>query len=110
MEETECRGSKYDHGKPQVHLVPDELVYGAARAFMYGAEKYSKWNWCKGLEWSRLRDACERHLRAFFAGNDFDEESGLHHLDHLAAAVGMLVAHVARGVGKDDRPMVSHLE
>lgn len=94
---------KYDSDKPEVDMVPNALVYGAARAFMYGANKYSKDNWRLGMEWSRLRNAIERHLRSWWEGDEIDE-SGLPHLDHCAASLAMLMAHVNQDLGKDNRP------
>lgn len=94
---------KNDGEKPRVHLVPNELVFGAARAFGFGAKKYARYNWMKGMEWTRLRDAVERHLRAWTDGEETDPESGLSHLDHAAASLAMLMGHVERGLGKDDR-------
>jgi hypothetical protein len=104
MSESTVTGRKDDQGKPQVHLVPPEYVYAAARAFTFGAAKYAKWNWTKGLDWTRISDAAHRHLFAFMHGEEKDPESGLSHLDHLAACVAMLVAHAERGLGTDDRP------
>lgn len=96
-------GLKYDKGKPQLSLVPVELLEGAARALEHGVRKYGRNNFKGGLEWSRLVDATLRHLYAFAHKEDIDAESGNHHLDHAAASIGMLLHHVKNGVGKDDR-------
>lgn len=98
------QGRKDDQGKEQLDLVPSELRYGAARALAYGAEKYARDNWRGGLAWSRLWSALNRHLQAFWDGEDIDPESGLHHLDHAAATLGMLTQSVKDGLGEDDRP------
>lgn len=96
--------AKFDGKKVRLHLVPNELTEGAARAFGYGAEKYARYNWMKGMDWSRLHDALRRHLAAWFDGEEVDPESELSHLYHAAASLAMLMGHVERGLGKDDRP------
>jgi hypothetical protein len=97
-------GKKFDADKPQVDLVPRQLIYGAARAKGFGAKKYGRHNWRGGIAPSRLVSACLRHLFAWKDGEDNDPESGLNHLDHAAATLGMLMATVDEGLADDDRP------
>ena len=101
------QGVKHDEDKPRVDLVPVNGILAAARAFGYGAEKYTPWNWANGLAWLRLYGAILRHLFAWAAGEDKDPESGLSHLDHALASLMMLQAHVERGLGEDDRHLAS---
>lgn len=96
-------GLKYDKGKPQLSLVPVELLEGTARALEHGVKKYGRNNFKGGLEWSRLVDAALRHIYAFAHKEDIDADSGNQHLDHAAASLAMLMHHVKNGVGKDDR-------
>lgn len=84
-------GMKHDGGKPPVSLVPQALTYGAARAYDFGARKYARFNYRLGIKASRLLDAAIRHLSEVAEGKLVDEESGLHPLDHAAAALGMLM-------------------
>lgn len=84
-------GTKHDGGKPPVSLVPQALIYGSARAFGFGAKKYARFNYRLGIKASRLLDAAIRHLSEVAEGKTADEESGLHPLDHAAAALGMLM-------------------
>jgi hypothetical protein len=83
--------AKADCGKPQLHLVPTEIINCIARVRMYGTEKYKDpENW-KRVEKERYIDAMFRHLLAYV--NDTqgkDEESGLPHLWHLATNVAFL--------------------
>jgi hypothetical protein len=60
-------------------------------------------NWRKGFVWSRLIASAYRHLGAFLAGDDTDEESGLPTIDHLMCCVAFLSAHQKCGYGTDDR-------
>lgn len=84
---------KHDGGKPPLHLVPRELLEGAARAYAFGAKKYAAWNYREGdgLAITRLADSALRHLVAWAHAEEADPESGLCHLDHAAAALGMLM-------------------
>ena len=97
------RGTKFDDGKPQLSLLTRESLVAEARAFEYGARKYSKNNYKKGMEWSRLLDASLRHITAFNAGEDNDTESSLNHLWHAKACLAMLIYYYENKVGKDDR-------
>jgi len=103
MSDYRLAASKFDADKPRVDLVPVQGILAAARAFTFGAKKYSPWNWTKGLEWLRLYGAVLRHLFEFSVGHTKDKESGLHPLDHALASLLMLQAHVELGLGKDDR-------
>ncbi len=89
-------GMKHDGGKPPVSLVPQALIYGAARAYGFGAQKYARYNYRLGIQASRLLDAAMRHLTEVAEGKKVDEESGLHPLDHAAAALGMLMDTLER--------------
>lgn len=83
--------AKKDNGKPQLRLVPTEIINCIARVREYGTEKYhDPENW-KRVEKERYIDAMFRHLLAYV--NDTqgkDEESGLPHLWHLATNVAFL--------------------
>lgn len=85
--------AKADTGKPQLSLVPRELLYAVAEIRMYGSKKYgSPENW-KTVEPQRYIDAAYRHM-VDFADNPhgLDAESGLPHLWHLACNVSFLCA------------------
>lgn len=96
-------GLKHDSGKVQISLAPKELIYGAARAYTYGANKYGKNNFKLGMKWSRILDATLRHLYSYIDKEESDPESGLGHLDHAAANLGMLLYYNQHKVGEDDR-------
>lgn len=96
---------KHDNQKNMLQLVPPELIFAAGNGVTHGAKKYAPGNWAKGdgFEWSRLYGGLQRHVNAFWNGEDIDPDSGNHHLDHAACMLGFLIAHVKRGIGKDDR-------
>jgi Domain of unknown function (DUF5664) len=90
-------------GKPPIALVPPELILAAAEAFGYGAQKYSAHNYRKGLPVSEIYSALQRHLLAFIGGEDRASDSGLPHLSHAAACVGMLITILKEHPDMDDR-------
>lgn len=92
-------------GKVSFSLVPMQLLAGVARIFMGGALKYKSWNWSKGGKYSTAYDCCQRHLIKFwYCGEDLDEESGEHHLDHALCNILMLKHFIATYKEGDDRP------
>lgn len=99
-----AEGVKHDFGKPRVDLVPPELVLGAARALTHGLTKYEAQNWRKGLPLSSVYAALQRHLLAFWSGEDLCPKSCLSHLDHAAADLGMLIELLQIYPELDDRP------
>jgi hypothetical protein len=48
-----------------------------------------------------------RHLWQFWSGEDYDQESGLHHLEHALADIVFLLTYVKRDLGTDDRGPVA---
>ncbi len=73
-----------------------------------GAEKYGPDNWRKGYEWSKNYGAMQRHIQAFWTGEDLDPESGLPHLAHAAwhCMVLLVFSTQSRFAEFDDRPDV----
>lgn len=89
---------KHDDGKPDYTLIPKELLDGSARAYVFGEKKYARFNYRNGdgLKVSRNARATIGHVLAWLHGEENDPESGLCHLDHAAAALGMLMDTYAR--------------
>lgn len=60
------------------------LPHGAlgqlARHYNAGAAKYAAHNWAAGMQWSLAFSASQRHLHAFWGGEDFDPEMGSPHI------------------------------
>lgn len=100
------KGVHYDDGKPPLQLLPAEYLQAAARAFAYGAQKYSARNWeLGGIGYDRLFGSLMRHLWSYHSGETVDPESSLSHLDHACASLAMLVATVDReGHADSDGP------
>ncbi len=94
----------YDLGKPQVGLIPFEALVAEAKAMEYGAKKYSRDDWMKGMPITKLIDSCMRHLGKFRWQQTFDEESNLNHLAHARADLGILLWILDKLPHLDDRP------
>jgi len=94
---------KHDQGKPDVSLVPKELVFETAKALMVGERKYGRHNFTSGFKSSRLISAAMRHLFKYADGENFDQEDGQHHLGAAAACIGMLLKLEALNRLDDDR-------
>jgi hypothetical protein len=96
-------GVKNDQGKVPLSILSAESLMAEARAFEYGAKKYARNNYKKGMDWSRIIDAAMRHIVAFNNREDFDDESKLNHLWHAKACLAMLIYYYENKVGVDDR-------
>ena len=96
-------GKKNDFGKPPISLLHRNFIEGAAQVMAFGAGKYDRFNWCGGIEYTRLIDACMRHMVAFYDGEDIDPESGLPHIHHACASLNMLCGMTVLHPEKDDR-------
>ena len=82
---------KADAGKPQLRLVPTEIINCIARVREFGNKKYGDSNSWRKVEKERYVDAMFRHLLKYINDNkSVDEESGLPHLWHLACNVAFL--------------------
>ena len=98
---------KYDDGKPPLALIPSEALIEIAEVLGFGAEKYGPNNWREDIDktkWSRSYSSLQRHLNAFWSGEDTDPESGLSHLAHAATQVVILMVKQREGnINQDDR-------
>lgn len=102
-DKTTSGGTKHDSGKPSISLIPKEALWGMATAFTFGCKKYGAHNFKQGITYSRLADACYRHLSAFMDGEDIDADSGNSHLYHALASLAMLTFMHERRPKMDDR-------
>jgi hypothetical protein len=99
---------KYDEGKDPIALLPLRPLRFVVRVLAYGAKKYAPWAWREHAgEWSRMYSATQRHLWAWWEGEDTDPETGLPHLAHAACCVIFLLEYRLCNLGIDDRPKSS---
>ena len=91
--------------KAPLALVPAALVIGASEAMQNGAEKYGPFNWREyPVQIMTYCEAIQRHMVAFVDGQDYAEDTGIHHLKHAAASLGILLDSIALGIAEDNRP------
>ena len=81
---------KFDQNKLPMDLLDAEWLEGVAAILQFGAGKYAAHNWRKGMQWSRLYAAAQRHLSAFAKGEEMDSETGLSHLLHASCCLMFL--------------------
>jgi hypothetical protein len=87
------KDDKTTRGKLDVTLCPPAAVRAAARAFSDGLAKgYRRDSWQHGAPETYLA-AAMRHLLALVDGEERASDSGLSHVDHLAACVAILAWH-----------------
>lgn len=101
--ENNGHGKKFDAGKPMLSLVPARPLIEVARVLTYGASKYDRHNWRKGMAWSRLLDASLRHITAFNDGEDVDPETGICHLAHAICGLMFVLEYTQTHPVLDDR-------
>lgn len=99
------QAAKDTTGKPRLDLIPPELIFAVGEVLTDGCrEQYEPRNWEKGTEWSKYFAAQQRHMWAWWGGENNDPKSGLPHLWHAACCTAFLIAYAERGIGTDDRP------
>lgn len=76
-------GLRYNKGKSRIDLVPADAMLHVGDVLAMGANKYDDHNWEKGMPYSDVLASLERHLAKWKTGEDMDDESGLHHIDHV---------------------------
>lgn len=89
--------------KVPLHLWPTTATAMGSIALLNGALKYGRANWrVIGVRASIYFDACQRHLAAWFEGEEFDED-GVPHLASALACLAIIVDAQAAGKLNDDR-------
>ena len=78
--------------KVPMSAVPAVAIAHEALAFLDGELKYGARNWRENpVRASVYIDAALRHLRAYEEGEDEAQDSGVHHLAHARACLGILL-------------------
>ena len=95
---------RFNAGKLRVDLIPWEWIYGLAALATKGAIKYAPRNWEQGGDWSNPMASLKRHLLAWERGEDYDKETGAHHLVAVAFNALELFSWQIRRKGKQNFP------
>jgi hypothetical protein len=83
-------------------LIPGEPLWELAEVYGRGAKKYADNNWAKGYSWRLSFGALNRHLWAWWRGEERDE-LGNHHLAQVAWHAFTLLWFQKYKRGTDDR-------
>jgi hypothetical protein len=96
-------GRKDDEGKLRFDLIPPRALMLLAKVYTTGAKKYDDRNWEKGMSWSRIYGAIQRHLWKFWNGEEMDAETGVPHLINAAWGCFTLTEYMFTHTELDDR-------
>jgi 5'(3')-deoxyribonucleotidase len=97
------QGLRFNKGKTRFDLLEPHAIEQLAKVFTKGAEKYEDNNWLKGMSWSSVVASLKRHLSAFEQGIDFDEETELLHMAHVAWNAMAIVSYYKHFPQGDNR-------
>ena len=103
---------KNDGCKPRMDLLDPEWLIDVAKVLTFGSHAYDESqkvyenNWRQGgMRWGKVYAALQRHLTAFWGGEEIDPETGLSHLAH-ASCNAMFLHYYARNTRHmDDRDL-----
>jgi hypothetical protein len=88
-----------------LHLIPPAAEITEAVVMGLGAKKYGPFNWrAANIKATIYIAAAKRHLAQWMDGQDDDPESGVSHLAHARACLGILLDAQTTGHLVDDRP------
>ena len=102
--ENQDTGGKKGQKLARFDLLPADVLWAVAEHYGRGALKYAERNWELGYNWSLSYAALQRHLNAFWNGEDVDPETGSHHLDAVIFHAMALRRFVDAHPELDDRP------
>lgn len=86
---------------------PWKFACACAKSMEFGKDKYCRNNWQGGFDDSRLLDASMRHCLQYLTGQEFDEDSGNLHCEHIPFGLSVIANQYqerfyGKTVGKDD--------
>lgn len=99
----EATGGEKGQKLARMDLLPYDSLLAISEVFGFGATKYKDRNWERGFDWGLSFGAAQRHLAAFWSGEETDPESGLPHLAHAGFHVLALLRFAQQFPELDDR-------
>lgn len=88
---------------PHYDYMPTAPLIQLARLYDKGGRKYTPDNWRLGMQWSKVFNALMRHAVKFWAGQDYDEVDGQHHMLSVAWSALALIEYRTTHPELDDR-------
>lgn len=79
------KAERFNSGKISWSLVDFESLESLVKVLEFGAKKYSRDNWKKGLYTRETIESIMRHVVSLLGGEYIDKESGLSHIGHIMA-------------------------
>lgn len=91
--------------KVPLSRIPPVAILHEGMAMGNGGDKYGSYNWRgNAVQADIYIDAALRHILAWFDGEEVASDSGVHHLGHARASLGILLDAQATGNLIDNRP------
>lgn len=94
---------RLNSGKVQTREIDPAFILGIGEVLTKSREKYAEGNWMNETKLSTPYESLQRHLLAFWSGEDVDCETLKSHLLHAATNLMFLHYHLTSGKGIDDR-------
>jgi hypothetical protein len=108
---TSVTGGSKGQKAQRYDLIPALPLMQLAELYGKGADKYGEpHNWRRGYDWSLSFAALNRHLWAFWNGEDMDEGTGMPHMTCVAFHAFTLSQFMSDQRQFDDRPTTAHIE
>lgn len=101
---TSATGGEKGRKLAQLGAIDPLALLELAKVAGHGSEKYDRYNYLRGYDWADSFDAAQRHLLAYWSGEDRDPESGQLHAAHAAWHCLAQVSFILREIGTDNRP------
>ena len=97
--------------KPPIHNIPRSVLSEVGMALAEGEYKYGGYNWrAVGVRASVYLDALDRHMTAWWEGEDLDPDCGLSHITKAISALMVLRDGMIQENWVDDRPPKSKMD
>jgi hypothetical protein len=98
-------------GKAHMRCVPPVAIFALGAAMQNGGDKYGPFNYRDAdVTASIFYEAMLRHIVDWFSGEDFADDSQVHHLAHLMAGAAIVLDALQQGNLVDDRPRNVHAD
>ena len=108
----DASGARKEVKLARFDLIPTDFLQALAEHYGNGAAKYEDRNWERGYPYSLSYAALQRHVTAWWSGEDNDSEEGFGQ-SHLLAAAWHCIAlwwFHEHGKGTDNRPKYNSSE